>query len=634
MNIGLALLLLAGKSFAADRPAYEPQSFALVRRTTNVRAAPDGKTAYFAADITGAMELWSVPAAGGGPVELTGLGQQVTELDVSPDGEKIAFASDYGGDERPDLFLVPASGGPAENLTLSTRAETSPLFSPGGERIAFLADPSEPFVFNLFVMDLATRKELQLTREIVNIRHPLWSPDGRRIAAARTGDDRTGDLILAAADGSGLKYVSPPVKGGMLIPQAWSPDDGRLLTTAEDERGFYRLYLIDAAGQGRYIGPAGWDVERAKWNKRSGIVFTRNEGGACALYRLRAPDGKLERLAPSKGRIEDLALDAEGRFVFYDWSDSSHAPDAWKLDLKTGRNIQLTHSMLGGVKAEDLTAGEIISYPSFDGRTISAIYLKPRAARLGSPAPLVVMVHGGPDWQSYDDFQPMRQALSEAGFAVLAPNYRGSTGFGRSFLDANRKDWGGGDRQDLIAGAKFLAARGEIDPKRVGITGGSYGGYSTLYALARNQGEWAAGVAAYGMPDLKLDYELSKSRFAAWYETMMGNPESDAALFKERSAITYLDDIKAPLLIFQGANDTNVPLAEAELIFRRLKKLGRDVDLVVYPDEGHGFTRRANLTDYYGRSVSFFTAKLGRPRADAGDSPMSRPSLDAAARSP
>ncbi len=611
MNINIGLIaLLVGPALAADRPAYAPKQLALVRQVASVNASPDGKTTFFVTDITGAMELWSVPSSGGWPVQLSDLGQQVTQLDISPDGKKIVLASDYGGDERPDLFLLSAAGGPAENITQSTRAETAPLFSPDGKRLAFLADPAEPFVFNLFVLDLATRQERQLTREAISIRYPLWSPDGKQIAATRTGDDRAGDLVLASADGSTVEYGFPPVKGGILIAQAWSPDGKQLLTVAEDEPGFHRLYLIDSAGKGRFIGPAGWDVERAQWNKNAGIVFTRNESGASSLHRLRSPDAPLERLTPAKGRIEGLVLDAAGRFAFHDWSDSSHAPDAWKLDLKSGRRVQLTHSMLGGVKAEDLSAGEIISYPSFDGRMISAIYLKPRAARLGTPAPLVVMVHGGPDWQSFDDFHPLRQALAEAGFAVLAPNYRGSTGFGRAFLDLNRKDWGGGDRQDMIAGAKFLAARGDVDPKRVGITGGSYGGYSTLYALARNQGEWAAGVAAYGMPDLALDYELSKSRFAPWYETQMGNPKDDAALFKERSAITYLDDLKAPLLLFQGANDTNVPLAESELVYKRLKKLGRDVDIVVYPDEGHGFTRRKNLTDYYERAVAFFSAKL------------------------
>lgn len=610
MKIALIALLLAAGARAADRPAYAPKRLALVRQITSVDAAPDGKEAFFVTDITGAMELWKVPASGGWPTQLSDLGEQVSSVDISPDGKEISLASDYGGDERPDLFLIPTEGGPAENITKSTRAETSPAYSPDGKRLAFLADPAEPFVFNLFVMDLATRKERQLTRENINVFFPVWSPDGKLIAATRTGDDRAGDLILAAADGSMIEYAEPPVKGGITIPQAWSPDGALLLTVAEDAQGFHRLYLIATAGKGRFIGPSGWDVEHAEWNKAAGILFTRNEGGASALYRLRTPDAKLERLTPVKGRVEGISLDRAGKSVFYDWSDSSHAPDAWRLDLATGKRTQLTHSMLGGVKAEDLAKGEIITYPSFDGKAVSAIYLKPPVARLGTPPPIVVMAHGGPDWQSFDDFHPMRQALAEAGFAVLAPNFRGSTGFGRAFLDANRKDWGGGDRKDMIAGVRFLAARGEADAKRAGITGGSYGGYSTLYALARNEGDWAAGVASYGMPDLALDYELSKSRFATWYETQMGNPKDDAALFKERSAITYLDDLKAPLMIFQGANDTNVPLAEAELVQKRLKKLGRDVDMVVYPDEGHGFTRRKNLTDYYERTVAFFSLKL------------------------
>jgi dipeptidyl aminopeptidase/acylaminoacyl peptidase len=133
----------------------------------------------------------------------------------------------------------------------------------------------------------------------------------------------------------------------------------------------------------------------------------------------------------------------------------------------------------------------------------------------------------------------------------------------------------------------------------------------TLFALAKNKGEWAAGVEAYGMPDLVQDYTLTRDRFADWYATQMGTPEKDAKLFYERSAINFIEDIKAPLMIFQGANDTNVPKAESELVYNKLKALGRDVELVVYPDEGHGFTKRKNLSDYYAKTVDFFVKRLG-----------------------
>lgn len=607
----LALLLAALSVNASARPAYSPKRLALVRNVTAVDGSPDGRTAYFVTDITGDLELWSVPAAGGWPVQLTDLGQQVTEPVVSPDGSRLAFASDYGGDERPDLFLLPAAGGEAKNLTVSTRAETSPVFSPDGTKLAFLADPVSPFLFQLFVLDLASGVERQLTREPENLHFPLWSPDGTKIAATRSGDDRSGPLILAWADGTGTRQIAPPVKGGILIPACWSPDGNTLLALAEDAAGFHRLYALDPlTGKGRFVGPTGWDIEKAYWKRDIGVVYSRNEAGASALYRMPTLDMEPERLTPARGRVEDFALNADGSQAFLVWSDSAHAPDVWRLDLATMERTQVTRSMLGGVEADELAPGEIITYNTFDGKDVRAVYLKPRENRLGTPPPLVVMVHGGPDWQSFDDFHPMRQSLAEAGFAVLAPNFRGSTGFGRKFLEANRRDWGGGDRQDLVEGVKFLAARGDIDPKRVGITGGSFGGYMTLYALAKNDGTWAAGVAAYGMPDLALDYELSKSRFMDWYHVQMGNPQKDAALFKERSAITYLEDLKAPLFIFQGANDTNVPEAEARLVYDRLKALGRDPGLVVYPDEGHGFTRRKNLSDYYTRTVDFFKKVL------------------------
>jgi dipeptidyl aminopeptidase/acylaminoacyl peptidase len=603
-----ALLLVA---HASARPAHPPKRLALVRQVTEVASSPDGRTAYFVTDITGDLELWSVPSKGGWPVQLTDLGQQVTGVTVSPDGKSVAFASDYGGDERPDLFVVPAAGGEVLQVTASTRAETGPAWSPDGTKIAYTADPDEEFVYELFVLDLATKESRRLTRERENLHHPVWSPDGRFIAAVRTGDDRSGPLVIAAADGSSVRRIAPPVEGGILIPAAWSKDGKSLLCLAEDAEGFHTLHLLNpVTGAGRFIGPKGWDIEKAEWTK-AGIVFTRNEGGASSLHLMRTPKSRPELLRAAKGRIEDFDLDDTGGRALLVWSDSSRAPDVWRLDLKTKALTQITRSMAPGIDAAGLSKGAIIRYPSFDGRGIHAVYLEPVEKRLGTPPPLVVMVHGGPDWQSFDDFQPMRQSLAEAGFAVLAPNFRGSTGFGRKFLDLNRKDWGGGDRKDLIAGVNHLAAKGLADPKRVGITGGSYGGYMTLFALAKNQGEWAAGVAAYGMPDLVLDYELSKSRFAPWYEVQMGNPKSDAALFKERSAITYLDDLKAPLLIFQGANDTNVPLAEAELVYERLKKLKRDPRLVVYPDEGHGFTRRKNLVDYYEKTTAFFRDKLG-----------------------
>ena len=273
---------------------------------------------------------------------------------------------------------------------------------------------------------------------------------------------------------------------------------------------------------------------------------------------------------------------------------------------------QITTSLMGGVRPSELSPGEIVSYPSFDGKKIHALVLKPRVQRLGSPPPAIVYVHGGPNAQQTLSFSPRVQLLAEQGFAVIAPNYRGSTGYGRLFEDANNKDWGGGDLKDLVAAVKHFGGRGDIDPKRVGITGGSYGGYMTLMALGRTPDVFAAGAEFYGMPDLVMDYLLTKSRFGDWYETEMGNPKRDAGLFRERSPLVYLDDIKAPLLVFQGANDANVPRAESDLLAAVMKEQKKTHEYIVYDDEGHGFTRRKNVLDSSKRTAEFFVKHLGK----------------------
>lgn len=612
----LLVLAVASPAFAARAP-YSPARLAAQRTVGEVRISPNGRELAFTSDITGAFEAWSQPLTGGGwPNQVSWLDQQVSQLSYSPDGRRLVFQSDFGGNERPDLYLADLESGDIEDITVSTRAESFPRFSPDGRRLAFTSDPDQPFLSQLFVLDLATLKQTQLTHESVGVKDPVWSPDGRTIAAARTGEpwppgSQPGELLLVDAKGGEPRVVDPPVAGGILLPEQFSANGRELLCRARNAKGFLQLYLIDAAsGNGRFIGPDDWDVDQAVYHPIVGIVYSRDEGGVSGLYRMPLSDAQPIQLLAAAGRIEDFDLDDAGDKLVYEWSDSQHPADAWLLDLRSGVRETLTHSAVAGLRPARLSKARLIQYPSFDGRKVTALYLPPANKRLGTPPPLVVEAHGGPDWQTYDDFSAGRQALAEAGFAVLAPNFRGSTGYGGDWLALERKDWGGGDRHDLEEGVRFLAKSGEIDPKRVGITGESFGGYMTLYALARNDGTWKAGVDRYGMPDLKLDYDLSKDRFADWYFTEMGSPVEDEKLYKDRSPITHVDEIKAPLLIFQGEGDTNVPKAESELVYKSLKDKGRDVTLVVYPDEGHGFTRREHLADYYGRLVGFFSRTL------------------------
>jgi dipeptidyl aminopeptidase/acylaminoacyl peptidase len=617
----LAVLLTAAPALGQRAP-YSAEQLSLIRAVDECQLAPDGRTVAFVSDITGALELWTVPAAGGWPSQLTNLGEHVTDVRWSPDGRWLVFASDYGGNERRDLYRVPAAGGAVEKLTDTRLSESQPRWSPDGRQLAYLADPDRDFDFQLHVLDVQTQKSRRLTREPVKVQGLVWSPDGKAIAVNRSGDDQKGDLLLVDVATGARTVVGPLVKDGNVLPAAFAPDGKALLVLALNEAGFEQLAVLDLdpagepgkpprpRGKPAFVGPGDWDVTEARWNK-AGIYFLRNEGSAVSLNLLPTPAGRPVILLPARASLRNFSLDHAGNRLALLQEDVTHPADVWIGDIPKDadgpmRLRQVTFSLLGGVKPEELSTGEMVRYESFDRRTIHALFIKPRVHRLGTPPPAVVFVHGGPDGQQMVEFDPYLQLLAEEGFAVISPNFRGSTGYGRAFQDANNKDWGGGDLKDLTAAVRHFAARGAIDPKRVGITGGSFGGYLTLMALCRTPEVWMAGVECYGMPDLVMDYLLSKSRFADWYETEMGNPKHDAARFRERSPLPYLDDIRAPLLVFQGANDSNVPRAESDLLVAVLKELKKPHEYIVYDDEGHGFTRRKNLLDFYKRSSAFF----------------------------
>lgn len=629
----LLVLSFASSAGAGARAAYTPEQLSLIRNTEECRISPDGKTVAFTSTITGVVELWTVPVSGGWPTQLTNLHEHVTDVGWSPDGKWLVFASDYGGDERRDLYRVPAAGGRVEQLTRTKLSESEPRFSPDGKRLAFTADPQQPFQFQLHVMDPQTRKVVQLTRGKVQVLRPVWSRDGKTIAVTRSGDEQKGELLLVDAGTGATTVVKPESKDGILWPERFSPDGKSLLVTARNKVGFLQLAVLELpesreAGQPPrptgtpvFIGPGEWDVTGARWNK-DGIYFVRNEGGATGLYFLASPRDRARVMLPPAGSIHAISLDDAGESLAMVREDVARPGDVWIMrdpqkssangNGRRGSLKQVTFSLMGGVRSEELAQGELVSYKSFDGVKIHALVLKPRVPRLGSPPPAVVFVHGGPNGQTTMAFRTTYHVLAEAGFAVIAPNYRGSTGYGKAFEDANNKDWGGGDLKDIVCAVKHFAARGDIDPRRIGILGGSYGGYMTLMALSRAPKVWKAGVEMYGMPDLVMDYLLSKSRFADWYETEMGNPKTHAALYRERSPLPYLDDIRAPLLVFQGAKDSNVPKAESDLLVAVLRELGKRHEYIVYADEGHGFYRRKNLLDYYRRTTAFFVKHLRR----------------------
>jgi dipeptidyl aminopeptidase/acylaminoacyl peptidase len=257
-----------------------------------------------------------------------------------------------------------------------------------------------------------------------------------------------------------------------------------------------------------------------------------------------------------------------------------------------------------------LPEAQIVHYKSFDGKVISALMWVPFNLKRDGSNPALVLPHGGPTWQMSDYWNPDATALVSRGYICIAPNPRGSTGYGIAFQKANYQDLGGGDLQDEVYAAKFLEATGYTDAKKIGITGGSYGGYMTLIALTKTPDVWAAGVEEYGIINWMTMLQHSDPLLRQYEKSLLGDPVKDRKVYEADSPITYIHQVKAPLLVLQGDNDPRVPKEEAEQVVQLLHRDGKTVAAHYYPNEGHGFEKRENQIDSIRRTIEWFDKYL------------------------
>ncbi|HEV8491050.1 MAG TPA: S9 family peptidase, partial [Candidatus Angelobacter sp.] len=272
-----------------------------------------------------------------------------------------------------------------------------------------------------------------------------------------------------------------------------------------------------------------------------------------------------------------------------------------------------THSLVGGIRSEDMVEPFLVHFPSKDGKwQISAFVYVPYNAEKNGKNAAIVWIHGGPTDQFENSFARNIQFLVNQGYFVIAPNYRGSTGYGKEFEDADRFDMGGGDLDDVISSAEWIKKTGFIDPKKVVALGASYGGYLTMMAVTKTPDLWAAGVPIVPFVNWFTEIENEDPSLREYDIATMGDPMKDKARLQERSPINFVDQIKAPLLLLAGGNDPRCPRTEAEQVAQAIKKRKGVADLKVYENEGHGFAKIENQIDAFTR-IAEFLKKYAEP---------------------
>jgi dipeptidyl aminopeptidase/acylaminoacyl peptidase len=583
--------------------------------------SPDGTQVAFSHNPTGQWEIYLMELKGSAPARriTTGPGAKSAPR-WSPDGKRLAYVLDVDGSEDLRIHVYDLVTGEHANLTPDSGDALQPNYcwSPDGSRIAFISNRSGRF--DTYVMPASGGR----AEQVLSLPHPEWevhwSPDGHRLAVtAETHGQDYGTFIVPAGGGE----PTPIADGENPIcakDACWSPDS-RWVAFSSDVHGCFDLGLYEVeTGRITWVTEGDGDKEQPAWSPDGGrLVTVVSHGPTTALAVLEMGQGSpaVYRVEPGVHHRPRFTPDGSGLVCVFD--NPCHPDDLWLLSLADGAFRQLTHSLPQGLESGPFVMPSEVHYPSLDGQSVPALLYRPRQLRTLPPA--IVTVHGGPNWLAQVTWDPLVQHMVSRGWVVLAPNYRGSTGYGREWQMANRFDLGGRDTEDVVAGADYLVSEGLADAARIAVTGRSYGGYLTMTSLTQYPDRWAAGSAVVPFLNWFTGHANSREDLQHWDLENMGDPEKDRDLYYERSPFFFLDRVRAPVQLICGANDPRCPASESIQARDALAAQGKPCDLVLYPDEGHSFLKTENVVDAEKRRVEFLAEALKRPlRTDSASS--------------
>ena len=583
--------------------------------------SPDGSEVAFSWNRSGTFEIYSVPLDGERIFQLTDAKERSVWPRWSPDARQLAFLRDRGGDERFDIWLVDRDGEHERNLTNEPGVMHRDIaWSPDGTKLVYTANAGGKS-FAIHVVDLATGAKRAITDGSRDDMQPRWSPDGTLLVFwSRRETTRTNaDLfVVASTGGETTRLETREGKDGESIDPQWSPDGTRISFTT-DTRGRQEIALASYAEREvrrvEHMTDSIHDEYGAVWRPDGrALAYLHNEDAAVSLRRVFAVSHADHAVSdiPGMHLSPDIGPDSDATAFMF-----SSPSRPWDVFVTRERAIEaraLTRSLPATIDPATLVEPSHVRYPGADGEDVPALLFLPYAEALRGEKmpPAIINIHGGPTAQHHREWNVATQVFVNAGFVVLEPNPRGSTGYGKKWREANRRDWGGKDLEDVARGAAWLGDQKLADPARIGVYGGSYGGYLTLMSLALRPDRFAAGVSVVGVVSWKTMAETTRGDLRDYLIREFGDPATDAELYRERSPLTHASKIRAPLLILQGENDPRVPRGEAEQVVKALRDAGKPHEYHVYPGEGHGFRVTENRVDALRRSLDWFDRYLRR----------------------
>jgi dipeptidyl aminopeptidase/acylaminoacyl peptidase len=504
------------------------------------------------------------------------------------------------------------------------------LFSPDGKTLALGYKLKASPTNDIAIFDWTTRAIKNLTNENSKDHTwqiAAWSPDGRSVLATRRNSaDTDASVFLIDVESGKTEELTLHTGAVLCIASAVSPDGKSVMISSNEKGGYSNVAIVDVASKKlKWLTDVQWEAEAGKFSPDGKLAsYVINADGLETTYLVDLAMENATNVAMPPGLTAPAgtpnSFSPKGTSLLLSYQSSQRPSDFWVYDLASKKPRQLTYSAVASLNPDNLPPALLVHYKSFDGKIISAFVWMPFNLKRDGSNPAIVLPHGGPTGQVLDYFFALAAALSSRGYICIAPNVRGSTGYGMEFQQANHQDLGGGDLEDEVYATRFLLDTGYVDAKKVGITGGSYGGFMTLMAIGKTPDVWAAGVEMYGIIDWYTMLQHEDPSLQEYEKSLLGDPVKDKAVYEATSPIKYIRNERAPLLILQGDNDIRVPKEEAERVYDILKKEGRTVDAHFYPAEGHGFAKRENQIDSIRRTVDWFDKYLKGAGSSGGAS--------------
>ena len=618
LPVSLTLLFLSCGPSSREVPQYTIQEFLGTTSFSGASFSPDQSTLLVSSNESGIFNAYALPTDGGNPVPLTrSTDNSIFSLSYFPDDERFLYTSDQGGNELNHVY-VQETDGTARDLTPGDKLKA--FF--GGwawDRGSFflLTNERDQRFFDVYEYTVDDYARSVLFTNTQGLNFVDASPDRSTILLSKTNTTTDSDIYLYEVATDSLTHLTPHAGEITHDPQSFSPDGKSIYYLTNKESEFEYLVRRNlATGSTEVILQLTWDVMYSSfsWDGTYLVVGINHD----AKTELRIYKGAtMEPVALPQlpeAEISSVTFSPDESAIAFYASASTLPSDLFVYEFTGETPRQLTRSLNPKIDSEDLVDGTVERFSSFDGVEIPGILYLPHQASTDNPVPALVWVHGGPGGQSRIGYNALIQYLVNHGYAAYAINNRGSSGYGKTFYTMDDRAHGEGDLDDCVASKGMLAQTGLVDSSRIGILGGSYGGYMVLAALTFRPEEFAAGVDLFGISN----WHRTVQNIPPWWESFRKALEvemgdfNDEAYFKSISPLFHADRIVRPLMVLQGANDPRVLKVESDEIVAAARANGVPVEYVVFDDEGHGFLKKENREKGYEAMLKFLDKYLKR----------------------